>query len=260
MNTNEKKMLEILEQLKTDFNVFSVKAEFEAEGTRTDDLLRLCDLVRRSGLSLTIKIGGCEAIRDLIECKQLGVDRIVAPMIETSYSLEKFIGAINYVYTSEDIKETSFYMNLETITAYDNLNDIDPVLKDSPVDGYVFGRADFCGSLGLGKNDINNPEVLEYAKNVSKNCLENDFEFVVGGGVSYDSANFFRELYPIRLSSFETRKIIFDKEIVNGDLEKAISLAVNFELHYLRNKRDYYNLVANEDVERIKMLEKRLIL
>ena len=87
MNIKEKQMLEILSELHASHSVFSVKAEFEAEGTRNDDLLRLFDLVRRSGLSLTIKIGGCEAIRDLIECKQLGVDRIVAPMIETDYYL-----------------------------------------------------------------------------------------------------------------------------------------------------------------------------
>ena len=40
MNTKEKKMFDILIELKEKFNVFSVKAEFEAEGTRTDDLLR----------------------------------------------------------------------------------------------------------------------------------------------------------------------------------------------------------------------------
>ena len=246
MNTNEQKMLQILKELKENYNVLSVKAEFEAEGTRTDDLLRLCDLVRRSGLSLTIKIGGCEAIRDLIECKQLGVDRIVAPMIETDYSLEKFIGAINYVYSSEDIDHTSFYMNLETITAFNNLYEISEVLKNSPVNGYVFGRADFCGSLGLGKDDINKDEVLEYALKVSKNC--------------FDSAEFFKSLNNVRLTSFETRKIIFDKKIIDKDMKKAISLAVNFELLYLENKRKYYTMVAEEDLSRIEMLKKRVIL
>ena len=138
MNTNEKKMFDSLLELKEKHNVFSVKAEFEAEGTRTDDLLRLCDIVRRAGLKLTIKIGGCEAIRDLIECKQLGVDRIVAPMIETDYSLTKFIGAIDHVYSTDDIPDTTFYMNLETITAYNNINEITKVMKNSNVAGYVF--------------------------------------------------------------------------------------------------------------------------
>ena len=258
MNTKEKKMFDILIELKERYNVFSVKAEFEAEGTRTDDLLRLYDIVRRSGLGLTIKIGGCEAIRDLIECKQLGVDRIVAPMIETDYSLKKFIGAIKHVYDENDIKNTSFYMNLETITAYENIKDITKVIKGSVVGGYVFGRADFCGSLGLGSNDINNDEVLEYAKNVAQSCMDDDLEFVVGGGVSFDSLNFFKVLYPIRLTSFETRKILFDKEIVNLDMRKGIQLAVSFELLYLENKRDYYQNVASEDLTRIEMLKKRI--
>ena len=258
MNTKEKKMFDILIELKEKFNVFSVKAEFEAEGTRTDDLLRLCDIVRRSNLGLTIKIGGCEAIRDLIECKQLGVDRIVAPMIETDYSLKKFIGAINHVYDENDIKNTSFYMNLETITAYENINKITKVIKPSVVGGYVLGRADFCGSLGLGPNDINSDQVLKYAKSVAQNCLDDDLEFVVGGGVSFDSLNFFKALYPIGLTSFETRKILFDKEIINLDMKKGIQLAVNFELLYLENKRDYYQNVANEDLARIEMLNKRL--
>ena len=258
MNTNEKKMFDSLLELKEKYNVFSVKAEFEAEGTRTDDLLRLCDIVRRAGLKLTIKIGGCEAIRDLIECKQLGVDRIVAPMIETDYSLTKFIGAIDHVYSTNDISDTTFYMNLETITAYNNINEITKVMKNSNVAGYVFGRADFCGSLGLGSNDINSKEVLEYAKSAAQHSKDNDLEFVVGGGVSYDSYGFFKELNTILLSSFETRKIIFGNEIISKDLKKAINIAVNFELLYLQNKNEYYQNVANEDLSRIEMLKKRV--
>ena len=39
MNIKEKQMLEILSELHASHSVFSVKAEFEAEGTRNDDLL-----------------------------------------------------------------------------------------------------------------------------------------------------------------------------------------------------------------------------
>ena len=76
--------------------------------------------------------------------------------------------------------------------------------------------------------------------------------------VSYDSYNFFKELNPILLSSFETRKIIFSNEIIAKDLKQAINIAVNFELLYLKNKNEYYQNVADEDLSRIEMLSKRV--
>ena len=258
MNIKEKQMLEILSELHASHSVFSVKAEFEAEGTRNDDLLRLFDLVRRSGLSLTIKIGGCEAIRDLIECKQLGVDRIVAPMIETDYSLSKFIGAIKSVYSEDEISSTDFYINLETISAFENLSKITDEMVNSPVSGYVFGRVDFCGSLGFTREEINSDNVLNYANTVADNCIKNDLEFVVGGGVSNDYADFLKKLNEKKLNAFETRKIIFNNSILDSDLRKAIQLAVKFELLYLQNKHDYYKQIAEEDLSRIKMLETRV--
>ena len=41
MNVLEVQMVEVLEELRDDFGVFEIKAEFEAEGSRIEEMMRL---------------------------------------------------------------------------------------------------------------------------------------------------------------------------------------------------------------------------
>jgi len=50
MNQLEKKMVELLIELREEHSVVGVKAEFEAEGTRIEEAMRLKEISTRAGL------------------------------------------------------------------------------------------------------------------------------------------------------------------------------------------------------------------
>ena len=84
MNSLENKMVKLLLDLKKNHKVVELKAEFETEAVRMNELMRLKEVADRAGLGLVIKIGGTEAITDMFEAQHIGVTGLIAPMIESS--------------------------------------------------------------------------------------------------------------------------------------------------------------------------------
>jgi hypothetical protein len=259
MNQYEKKMLEILRQGREEFGVVATKAEFEAEGTRTDELLRLLEIANKADVGLALKVGGCEAIRDMLEARQFGVRYIIAPMVETPYALSKYIAAKDKVYTPEEQEDVCFLFNLETITAFENLEPMLALAAGQPgCDGVVFGRVDFSGSIGTGRDGIESERVTASVETAARACLEHGLQFVVGGAVSIDALANLQRFKAVHLTRFETRKVVFSGAALDSpNLSQALRQAVHFELLWLLNKREYYGLMHREDQTRIEMLESR---
>jgi hypothetical protein len=230
-----------------------IKISFEDEGALYNEIISMRNLTSSVDLELSIKIGGCEAKRDIVDCIDLNGDTIVAPMIESKFSLEKFLKSLDaYKYS----KKKGF--NLETMGAYKNLDELS--LLFNKVDFVTLGRVDFVGSLGKDRDFVDTDEMYSIVENVFKKAREHNTLCYMGGAVSIHSKDFIKKLINNNLlDKFETRYIIYDVHNLDmNHFEKLLYWGNVFEVEWLKYVHDRYMLHANKDVKRIKMIEERI--
>ncbi|MDD5110453.1 MAG: aldolase/citrate lyase family protein [Patescibacteria group bacterium] len=258
MNVLEYQMLDILKVLKNEYGVFEIKAEFEAEGSRMEEMMRLKDVTAAAGLPIILKIGGVEAVTDIYNALSIGVKGIIAPMAETPFALSKFLNLVKNMVPEDNAKDIQFAFNLETITAYHNIDAMLALPDVSLLTGVTVGRVDLTGSMGLGRDAINtSPEVYKVCEAFLSKAKAKGLKTGMGGGISKEALPVIKKLVDAKLlDKFETRKVVFPATSCKYG-EAAILKAVEFELLWLKSKRRYYSRVKAEDEKRIEMLEKR---
>ena len=249
-------MEKIVEELKnlTSLGVVGIKQSFEDEGALPQDILTMRRVTEQIGLNLSIKIGGCEAKTDIQFCKSINADKIVAPMVETSFALTKFIESII------NIPKLNFYVNIESKTAYENLDNILSSPSSKLLSGIVIGRSDLTKSYGFGKDYVDSPQMQDIVYKALVKCKEYNITTLMGGNISSKSSKFVKKLYKEKLLEYiETRNVIIKLNNKNiNNIASIIKSSLIFESKWLQYKANYYNKIGKEYTDRSNLILNRI--
>ncbi len=252
----EKNLEASLTQLKQKFRLSAVKSEFEAEGASFRDLVRLRRWTARQDIALHLKIGGMEAIRDIKDALDLGVDGLIAPMVESPFGVTKFTEAVGSVFSGRDVYKS---INIETRTA---VLHIDNILNEAKgkVENVTIGRTDLSNSYFDEEIKPDCEFITNLIRKISDKVHAVGLTLTVGGSITAKSINWFkenRESLEGRIASIETRKIILP---IESFLEKehALEEALRFEELYLRAKLETEKFLSQADQDRLAKLKSRI--
>lgn len=235
------------------YGVSGIKQSFEDEGVLDNDVVTMRRITELCSLPLYVKIGGCEAKSDINTCISLGVNCIIAPMIETEFAMSKYLSAVNHK------SNIDMMFVCETKTAADNIESILGVSGSDRLCGLVFGRSDFTKSLGLSKSEVDSDIVNQYVEKILNESKQMGLVTTIGGNVSVKSVNFIQKMYESNLlDKIETRNVVISLNDRNiGDLSDTIRHVLDFEVSWLRYKAKQYSSISDDCIYRSALLENR---
>jgi len=251
----ENNLFRQLVRMKKLYGLVGIKAEFEAEGSTFRDLVRLRRITSKIGVKLFLKIGGVEAVRDIKDSLDIGVDGLIAPMVESKFGVKKFIDAYEKIY-----KKTRLHLaiNIETKNALNHIDEILDYAKDK-INGVTIGRTDLSNSYFPEKIHPDSKFMLSLLQNLGKKIRKYNLEASIGGSLSVASLQLFKEHKKIAnfFKKMETRKVILPTRAMLN-IEKTIKEALKFEELYILSKKEISDLFVESDITRLTQLERRL--
>tara|TARA_R110000744_G_scaffold33311_4_gene77708 strand:- start:970 stop:1722 length:753 start_codon:yes stop_codon:yes gene_type:complete len=249
-----KYLINELIKLNEEFNVIGVKQSTEDEGALHEDIITMRRITESCGLKLSVKIGGCEAKTDIEFCDTLGVNGIVAPMVESEFAMQKFIES------TIDIKDIKYYINIESKSAYKNLSSILNSPSSKLLSGIVIGRSDLVKSYGRDKNQVDDADINLIVQDILTQCTAYGLNTLMGGNISPNSSTFIKSMYDKKLLQFiETRNIIIELNNKNSkNISEMIKSALMFESDWLQYKSEYHTKISERYKNRSTQLMNRL--
>ena len=247
----ENQLEDQLKKLKEEFGIIGIKAEFEAEGSSYDDILRLRNLTTRNNLSLHVKIGGVEAIRDIIDCLEISVDGIISPMVESPFGAKKFVNSLEKL-EAIDLFHSS--INIETKNGLLELDDILNMTAGS-ISNITVGRSDLSGSYMDKTITPNSSVITEKVIFIAQASKKFGYSVTMGGTVNLKTLEVFEQHQDLK--RFLDKVIIPVKSFI--DNPKVLDEAIKFEELYVMTKKAYLDRRIKNELDRLTSLQTRLI-
>lgn len=258
MNNHKSNCIDTLIDLVENYNLVGIKTSFEDEGASFIDTIKLKEICNQAKTKLTIKIGGPEAIRDMVDATTIGVKGLVAPMIESPFALKKFIDAAKSNLDTTTLQSVQLGINIETITAISNIQSIFNQKEINDLYNITIGRVDLASSCNKDRNYVDSNEIYSMIFDCFSKAKKIGLKLYVGGAISIESEDFLNRLYSADLlDKFETRYAIYDASALKN-FKKALSKGQLFEYQWLKTKSLDYQQLANKDSSRIQMIQNRI--
>ena len=243
-------LVENLKALSELYGVIGIKQSFEDEGALLDDVISVRRITELCNLMSFVKVGGCEANTDIYNCLRIGINGIIAPMVESEFAVSKFMDCYN--------SKAEYYLVIESKTAYANIDEILETGQDK-LTGIVLGRSDLAKSFRLNKSETDSDFIHSIAEDVFIKAKKYNLFTTLGGNVSIKSCKFIEKMFNQKLlDRVETRNVVIELNENNvSNIEFVIQQAINFEILLLKNKLQTVSELSKDYLGRIDLLSLR---
>ena len=252
LNNPEQDLRDALKSLKSRNGLTALKTGTEVEDMSFTEIAML-RRITKDLLPLYVKVGGPEARNDIRELLAIGVDGIIAPMIESAYALKNFIETLRELCTPSQFGMLEKGINLETITAVQNLNAILTSAPARELKQVTAARTDLSGSMDRSPDD---PDVLEACALIIARCQEYELRTSVGGAIH--SGIIGALVDRIGPDTVNTRHMVLSRSALKKDATGNLGAALQFEYKLYQYLATIPGIRQKAYANRVKLLEKRM--
>jgi hypothetical protein len=240
-------LIDRLVELKRDHFLSAVKGGTEVEAMTFDEIA----LMRRMSdgiLPMTVKIGGPEARNDIDFMISQRIDYILAPMIESVYSLKNFVETVCAMDPQGVCK---LAINIETVTAVEKLLDIFGSTSFKSVEKVTVGRSDLSASMNL---PVDSPEVIRATMFVVSQARKHGKSTSVGGQINPENA----KLIQNTAGSDQVNTRHMSVGCASDDIGRDVAAALEWEANFYKYLFDIFPFRRKLYLSRINSIESRI--